>query len=207
MNKIIKINSDNGRIVVSAPSHYGKTYLVATLLKSALKNSWKVFVLAYSRSEAEQYWNKLEELGAEIVYAERTDERSLIDFLAKTTNGNCVVYIDDLDLYLNTGHKYVVNMLKNLLSAGRKANMIMIFSMKELKGYIATALVNGADILFLGRFPRYSNAWNSFGIENLQDIMNSLNPHEFIFRDNETNETKIVKAENDKIVVVRSVFE
>lgn len=39
------ISADNGKILISAPSGYGKTYFVTALLKQALLRKWKIKIL------------------------------------------------------------------------------------------------------------------------------------------------------------------
>ena len=55
-----------------------------------------------------------------------------------------------------------------------------------------------AEVLFLGKFNRFSNAWNSFGIDDLEYKMENLPNHAFIMKSDEG--VHLVKAEEEGII-------
>ena len=199
----VEISAQNGRILVSAKSHWGKTYLIKSMLNDFIKNGWNVEILSYTKTSEATYWKELEKIGCHINYADITDYKSLMNFFFNNIKPNSVVYIDDLDLYLNDqadNLKDAINIIKDFFSASRKANIITIYSVKSLKGAPWTTFVEMSEILILGKFNRYSTAWNSFGIPDLEDRLNALDDHEFILKSDDVL-TKI-KAEKYGIVDV-----
>lgn len=196
----VEITSQNGRILVSAKSHWGKTYLIEKMILNFKAKGWNVQILSYTKESEADYWNKLEQAGCEITYAEITDYKTLMDFFF-SVKANSVIYIDDLDLYLNDqadNLKDAINIIKDFFSASRKANIITIYSVKQIKGPPWTSFIEMAELLFLGKFNRFSNAWNSFGINDLEYKMENLPNHAFIMKSDEG--VHLIKAEEDGII-------
>jgi hypothetical protein len=96
----IEINAQNGRVLVSAKSHWGKTYLIQNLLLNFKDKGYNVQILSYTKESEKDYWEKLEKAGCEITYADMTDYKTLMNFFL-SIKANSVIYVDDLDLYLN----------------------------------------------------------------------------------------------------------
>lgn len=201
---MIKINADNGRILVSARSGYGKTYLVKALLKDALKQGWKVRILSYTEKKEANYWNELKKAGADITFTDSTDEKTLIDFLTDT-EGNEVVYVDDLDLYISYDTKTGTKLLKDYMSACRKANVILIFSLKDMKEEFYD-LLKLSSILFIGKFMTHLGVLDRLNFENIREKEESLNDakHEFLMLNLDDNSINFVRVdENENIVFTR----
>lgn len=125
------ISADNGKILISAPSGYGKTYFVTALLKQALLRKWKIKILSYTKTVENRYWSELEEQGAEIVYTEKTNQESLLNFLFSLKNGNVIAYIDDIDLYIKDKDTDTLDILSDYFSVCRKSNIILVMSLKK----------------------------------------------------------------------------
>ena len=53
----IEINSQNGRILVSAKSHWGKTYLIEKMLLDFKAKGWSVQILSYTKESEADYCN------------------------------------------------------------------------------------------------------------------------------------------------------
>ena len=196
----IELTARQGRVLVSAKSHWGKTYLIEKMLLDFKAKGWNVQILSYTKESEADYWNKLEKAGCEITYVEITDYKTLMDFFF-SIKANSVIYIDDLDLYLNDqadNLKDAINIIKDFFSASRKANIITIYSVKSIKGPPWTTFVEMAEVLFLGKFNRFSNAWNSFGIDDLEYKMENLPNHAFIMKSDEG--VHLVKAEDNGII-------
>ncbi len=196
----IEINAQNGRVLVSAKSHWGKTYLIQNLLLNFKDKGYNVQILSYTKESEKDYWEKLEKAGCEITYADMTDYKTLMNFFF-SIKANSVIYVDDLDLYLNDqadNLKDAINIIKDFFSASRKANIITIYSVKSLKGAPWTTFTEMAEVLFIGKFNRFSSAWNSFGINDLEYKMDNLPSHAFIMKSDEG--VSLVKAEDEGII-------
>lgn len=187
------ISADNGKILISAPSGYGKTYFVTALLKQALLRKWKIKILSYTKTVENRYWSELEEQGAEIVYTEKTNQESLLNFLFSLKNGNVIAYIDDIDLYIKDKDTDTLDILSDYFSACRKSNIILVMSLKSIRSFY-NKFFELSSMQLIGKFSRYSPSWDSWGIENLKQLMFNLKDHEFIFKYND--EIKIVYIEN-----------
>ena len=187
------ISADNGKILISAPSGYGKTYFVTALIKQALLRKWRVKILSYTKTVENRYWSELEEQGAEIVYTEKTNQESLLNFLFSLKNGNVIAYIDDIDLYIKDKDTDTLDILSDYFSACRKSNIILIMSLKSIRSFY-NKFFELSSMQLIGKFSRYSPSWDSWGIENLKQLMFNLKDHEFIFKYND--EIKIVYIEN-----------
>lgn len=187
------ISADNGKILISAPSGYGKTYFVTALLKQALLRKWRVKILSYTKTVENRYWSELEEQGAEIVYTEKTNQESLLNFLFSLKDGNVIAYIDDIDLYIKDKDTDTLDILSDYFSACRKSNIILIMSLKSIRSFY-NKFFELSSFQIIGKFSRYSPSWDSWGIENLKQLMFNLKDHEFIFKYND--EIKIVYIEN-----------
>lgn len=187
------ISADNGKILISAPSGYGKTYFVTALLKQALLRKWKIKILSYTKTVENRYWSELEEQGAEIVYTEKTNQESLLNFLFSLKNGNVIAYIDDIDLYIKDKDTDTLDILSDYFSACRKSNIILVMSLKSIRSFY-NKFFELSSFQIIGKFSRYSPSWDSWGIENLKQLMFNLKDHEFIFKYND--EIKIVYIEN-----------
>ena len=187
------ISADNGKILISAPSGYGKTYFVTALLKQALLRKWKIKILSYTKTVENRYWSELEEQGAEIVYTEKTNQESLLNFLFSLKNGNVIAYIDDIDLYIKDKDTDTLDILSDYFSVCRKSNIILVMSLKSIRSFY-NKFFELSSFQIIGKFSRYSPSWDSWGIENLKQLMFNLKDHEFIFKYND--EIKIVYIEN-----------
>ena len=200
LNNPIQLNASQGRILVSAKSHWGKTYLIQKMLLDFRAKGWEVNILSYTKESEVDYWKELEKSWCKITYADTTDYKTLMNFFF-SVKANSVIYIDDLDLYLNDqadNLKEAINIIKDFFSASRKANIITIYSVKSIKGPPWTTFVEMAEVLFLGKFNRFSNAWNAFGIDDLEYKMEHLPEHSFIMKSDEG--VHLVKAEPEGIV-------
>lgn len=199
---MIKIDADSGRIVVSARSGYGKTYLVKSLLKNALSHGWKVNILSYTEKKEADYWKELNDAGAKITFTNITDEKTLIEFLA-SVGGNSVIYVDDLDLYVSYKTKDALETLRKYMSASRKANFVLVFSLKDLKGNFF-GLLKESSIAFIGAFSAFPKVLENLRFEDVRENFNKLDEskHEFLMlHDGITDFVRV--DENGNIVLSR----
>ena len=207
MSEILKITSENGRIGITAKSGWGKTYLSLALLKKGIQAGYKVYVLSYTKHSEKNYWEELKKYGDVIIYyAEFKNANDIIKFfydVFKDKKGGKILYINDLDLYLNRADSTTIALLNSIFSSIRKSNSIIIYETKSMKGSRFLFLLDNTDILFLGRFGRLQETVvKHIGIEDLQTSYDKLKPHEFLMIDTTYQEVKIVKVVGDDIVEV-----
>jgi len=202
-----KISPDNGRIGISAKSGYGKTYLSLALLKKGLQAGYKLYILSYTPQTEAKYWNELKKYGDFKMYeANFKDLNDIIAFFSevfKDKEGKKMIYINDLDLYLETADSTTISLLKRVFSSIRKVNSIFIYETKSIKGNKYLSLLDNTDILFLGKFGREQETlFKHLGTEEAESSYDKLEDHEFLMIDTTSKEVKIVKVVGDDIVEV-----
>jgi len=207
MTNTWKINADNGRIGISAKSGYGKTYLSLALLKEGLKAGYKLYILSYTPQTEAKYWNELKKYGDFKMYeANFKDLNDIIAFFSevfKDKEGKKMIYINDLDLYLETADSTTIGLLKRVFSSIRKVNTIFIYETKSIKGNKYLSLLDNTDILFLGKFGREQETlFKHLGMEELEDLYNQLEDHEFLVIDTSNKIVNFVKVIGNDIVEV-----
>jgi len=209
MSDVWKINADNGRIGVSAKSGWGKTYLSLALLKEGLKAGYKLYILSYTPQTEAKYWNELKKYGDFKIYEAEFKDLSLNDIIEffynvfKDKEGKKIIYINDLDLYLENADSTTIGLLKRVFSSIRKVNSIFIYETKSIKGNKYLSLLDNTDILFLGKFGREQETlFKHLGMEELEDLYNQLGDHEFLVIDTSNKIVNFVKVVGDDIVEV-----
>lgn len=209
MSEKWKINVDNGRIGISAKSGYGKTYLSLALLKKGLQAGYKLYILSYTPQTEVKYWNELKKFGDFKMYEAGFKDLSLNDIIEffynvfKDKEGKKIIYINDLDLYLETADSTTISLLKRVFSSIRKVNTIFIYETKSIKGNKYLSLLDNTDILFLGKFGRKQETlFKHLGMEELEDLYNQLEDHEFLVIDTSNKIVNFVKVIGDDIVEV-----
>jgi len=210
MSEIWKINVDNGRIGISAKSGWGKTYLSLALLKEGLKAGYKLYILSYTPQTEVKYWNELKKFGDFKMYEAGFKDLSLNDIIEffykvfKDKEGKKIIYINDLDLYLETADSTTISLLKRVFSSIRKVNTIFIYETKSIKGNKYLSLLDNTDILFLGKFGRVQETlFKHLGTEEAESSYDKLADHEFLMINTTSKEVKIVKVVGDDIVEVQ----
>jgi len=205
----LKINPDNGRIGISAGSGYGKTYLSMALLKKGLKAGYKVYALSYTQHSEEKYWDDLKKYGDVVIYEagfESLELNDLIVFFYKVfedKQGKKIIYINDLDLYLENADSTTLALLKKIFSSIRKLNSILIYEVKDIKGPNYLSLIYNTKILFLGKSGRDEDTlFKHIGFEDLKYYYNELKEkdHEFLAIDINNKKVEFVKVIGDEIV-------
>ena len=207
MSNIWKINTDNGRIGISARSGYGKTYLSLALLNKGLQAGYSLYVLSYTPKSEEKYWNELKKYGNFNIYeANFKDLNDIIAFfyeVFKDKQGKKIIYINDLDLYLETADSTTIGLLKRVFSSIRKVNTIFIYETKSIKGNKYLSLLDNTDILFLAKFGREQETlFKHIGMEELKDLYDKLEDHEFLMIDTANkivNFVKVISKDNEII--------
>jgi len=207
MSEIWKITPENGRIGISAKSGYGKTYLSLALLKKGLQAGYKLYILSYTPQTEANYWNELKKYGEFNMYeAEFKDLNDIIAFfydVFKDKQGKKIIYINDLDLYLETADSTTIGLLKRVFSSIRKVNTIFIYETKSIKGNKYLSLLDNTDILFLGKFGREQETlFKHLGMEELESLYEKLEDHEFLMIDTSNKIVNFVKVVGDDIVEI-----
>jgi len=132
MSDMWKISADNGRIGISAKSGYGKTYLSLALLKKGLEAGYNLYILSYTPQTEAKYWNNLKKYGNFKLYeASFKDLNDIIAFfyeIFKDKQGKKIIYINDLDLYLETADSTTLGLLKRVFSSIRKVNTCLLYT-------------------------------------------------------------------------------
>jgi len=202
----LKINSDNGRIAISAGSGYGKTYLSMVLLKKGLKAGYKVYALSYTQHSEKRYWDNLKKYGDIVIYEagfESLELNDLIVFFNKIfedKQGKKIIYINDLDLYLEKADSTTIALLKKIFSSIRKLNSILIYEVKDIKGPNYLSLIYNTKILFLGKSGRDEDTlFKHIDFEDLNYYYNELKDHEFLAIDIDNKKVAFVKVIDDDI--------
>ena len=207
MSEVWKITPENGRIGISAMSGWGKTYLSLALLKNGIQAGYKLYMLSYTPKTEAKYWDELKKYGDFIMYeANFKDLNDIIAFfyeVFKDKQGKKIVYINDLDLYLETADSTTIGLIRKVFSSIRKVNSIFIYETKSIQGHKYLSLIDNTDILFLGKFGRKQESlFSHLGIEDAESLYEKLAEHEFLMINTKTQEVKIVKVVGDDIVEV-----
>jgi len=207
MTKKWKITPENGRIGISAKSGYGKTYLSLALLKKGLQAGYKLYILSYTPKTEEKYWNELKRYGDfkmfEASFKDLNDIIAFFNEVFKDKEGKKIIYINDLDLYLETADSTTIGLLKRVFSSIRKVNTIFIYETKSIKGNKYLSLLDNTDILFLGMFGRKQETlFSHLGMEDAESLYEKLEDHEFLVIDTSNKIVNFVKVVGDDIVEI-----
>jgi len=207
MSEIWKINADNGRIGISAKSGWGKTYLSLALLKKGLQAGYKLYVLSYTPKGEKNYWDEIKKYGdVHVQYAKFRNANDIIAFfyeVFKDKKGGKILYINDFDLYLNRADSTTIKLLNSIFSTIRKANSILIYETKSIKGSRFLFLLDNTDLLFVGRFGRgQGTLFKNIRMEEFESSYDKLEDHEFLMIDTTNQDVKFVKVIGDDIVEV-----
>ena len=203
---MVKINQD--RIIgVFAPSGYGKSVLVASLID---KIAEKGRVIWYD-TDLEQYKysfnNNVKFFKPDI---QRKDElRYLNEFIAGLRAETTDIYlvVDDLDKFFdaNTSLSKASVELKNLSSASRHQRIAFIYCSKQPR-YIPAKLISNTNLFYIGQFSEYGDLQKFKPMLNKRDILYEgkntdsfavikvlkKDRHEFIEYDRWTNTIKVI---------------
>ena len=191
----------NRKIMFVAGSNYGKTFAVHNLLKELAK---KYQIYFYdTNSEI----NKFLDIPNLIFFPnpnlpgqmmlKRTDLNTLNRFLIKVRkqiNKPSVIFIDDLEQFFFESKHRLAGELKNLYSAGRHQEIIMIVCAKQLS-FIPALIMSQTNLLYIGRFDikditSYEKA-RKLTHYDLQQL--KINENKFIELDSYNNTEKIVR--------------
>ncbi len=197
----IDIEPNFGKILITAGSGYGKTFLSSILIKMAIAKGWKVNALLYTPNEVDKYFKDVKDK-MNIVIAEETNFQNLINFIVDSIKNNLegsVIYVNDLDLYIENEKE--IELLVKLFSAIRKLNTIFIYELKVPKNNFVS-LVELTNIIFLGKFRRYSATFDNWGYGNLYDEMMNLNANEHVFLLLKDQDIYKVKADSNQNKII-----
>jgi len=205
------IGPENWLIGINAETGYGKTYLSFALLKEGLKAGYKVYILAYAPESDEVYWNELTKYGDINLYEAKSDKIdevfTFIYEIFKDKKGAKIIYINNLDLYLEKAGYNSISALEEIFSLLRKLDCVVIYEIGSIAGSIKgnkyLPLLADMRILFLGRFRIVpTTLFNHLTIKNVNELYNKLKYHEFLMLNLQNKSVNFVKVAGGNIVEV-----
>jgi len=205
------IDPENWLIGINAKTGYGKTYLSFALLKEGLKAGYKVYILTHAPESDEVYWNELTKYGDINLYrakSSKIDEVfAFIYEIFKDKKGAKIIYINNLDLYLEKAGYNSISALEEIFSLLRKLDCVVIYEIGSIAGSIKgnkyLSLLDDMRILFLGRFVIVpTSLFNHLIIKNVNEFYNKLKDHEFLMLNLNNESVNFVKVAGGNIVEV-----